>query len=391
MQAVKKLCSKSLFHNRRVFNSVSTASIIRPEFDSQPSLLNLNTEMNANGSNNIDEILKFAKDKQEFFVGRLPLIGICEDRNSSYMQGAQNAPNLIRKAFLSSSGSFDQYYPESNTFINTETAMIDCGNLICDNNNISENHEDIVELLLELYNINATISRTEGYLPHPLITLGGDHSITYPVISGIKQSDPFIIGKNKIGVIHFDAHPDLYPPAVIEPDTRNPYSHASPFYNLLNTDTIDQLLQIGLRCMTKGQKSTIDNYGDKIQQLFMEQLFNDTNDKTYYQLIKERVYSWLKQCEQEGINNFYISIDIDVLEASFAPGISHYEPMGLSVKELFIAIDIIMRELYKNDRNMLIGCDIVEYNPLTDYNYMTAFVAARLLRRIVANSLSLTE
>ena len=305
------------------------------------------------------------------------------------MQGPKDAPNLIRKAFLCSSGSFDQYYPDSNTFINTETAMIDCGNLIC-NNNANQNHENVCKLSQELYNINATINRTEGYLPHPLMILGGDHSITYPVLSGIKQSDPFIIGRNKIGVIHFDAHGDLYPPGVIEP-VPNPYSHASPFYNLLNTDTIDKLLQIGLRCMTKRQQLTIDNHGDKIEQLFMEQLFNDTNGNTYNQLIKQRINTWLKQCEQQDINNFYISIDIDVLEPSFAPGISHYEPLGLSVKELFIGIDIIMNELYKNDKNMLIGCDIVEYNPVIDYNYMTAFVVARLLRRIVANDLFLTE
>ena len=378
---LQKLCAKRCF-------SRSFCSAVRPEFDPQPSLLDLNTGINPNGTNDINEITNLAQDKKEFFVGRIPLIGICEDSNSTYMNGPQHAPNIIRKAFLCSSGSFDQYYPNDKVFINTETALIDCGNLNCSG---GDDHDNIIQLLENMYNINATISRFEGYLPHPLLILGGDHSITFPVLTGIIQSEPFQIGNNKFGVIHFDAHPDLYPPEVIDPEGANPYSHASPFYNLLETQAIDQLLQIGIRCMGKGQQSTLEKYDDKIQQLYMEQLFNDDDGKSYNQLIRQRVKEWLDVCKKQGINNFYISIDIDVLEPCFVPGISHYEPFGLSTKELFIGLDIIMTELYKNKNNLVIGCDIVEYNPLTDYNYMTAFVAARLMRRIVANDIKLSD
>jgi arginase len=72
----------------------------------------------------------------------------------------------------------------------------------------------------------------------------------------------------------------------------------------------------------------------------------------------------------------YISIDIDALDPAFAPGVSHHEPGGLSVRDILSVIDCV--------RSPLIGADIVEYNPARDVNGMTAVVAAKLVKEIAA-------
>ena len=72
----------------------------------------------------------------------------------------------------------------------------------------------------------------------------------------------------------------------------------------------------------------------------------------------------------------YISLDIDVLDPAFAPGISHHEPGGLSTRQLLQIIQSINVEIA--------GADIVEYNPFRDVNNMTAMVAYKLLKELIA-------
>ncbi len=72
----------------------------------------------------------------------------------------------------------------------------------------------------------------------------------------------------------------------------------------------------------------------------------------------------------------YISIDMDALDPAFAPGVSHHEPGGLSVRDILAVLDRVP--------GPLIGADIVEYNPARDVNGMTAVVAAKLVKEIAA-------
>ena len=72
----------------------------------------------------------------------------------------------------------------------------------------------------------------------------------------------------------------------------------------------------------------------------------------------------------------YISIDMDALDPAFAPGVSHHEPGGLSVREL-------LSVLHRID-TPIIGADVVEYNPARDINGMTAVVAAKLVKELAA-------
>tara|TARA_X000000950_G_scaffold15738_1_gene17082 strand:+ start:68 stop:328 length:261 start_codon:yes stop_codon:yes gene_type:complete len=72
----------------------------------------------------------------------------------------------------------------------------------------------------------------------------------------------------------------------------------------------------------------------------------------------------------------YCSIDIDALDPAYAPGVSHFEPGGLSTRQLIDCIN--------GFKGRLIGADIVEYNPKRDFHNLTAMVAAKILKEVIA-------
>jgi len=72
----------------------------------------------------------------------------------------------------------------------------------------------------------------------------------------------------------------------------------------------------------------------------------------------------------------YLSVDVDVLDPTFAPGISYREPGGISVDDLLCAICSINR--------CIVGADIVEFNPTQDIDDVTADVSALIIRQIVS-------
>jgi arginase family enzyme len=71
----------------------------------------------------------------------------------------------------------------------------------------------------------------------------------------------------------------------------------------------------------------------------------------------------------------YITFDMDVLDPAFAPGISHREPGGMSVREAIAHLHAIHGEI--------VGADLVEFNPVQDVAGMTATVAAKILKEIL--------
>jgi arginase len=72
----------------------------------------------------------------------------------------------------------------------------------------------------------------------------------------------------------------------------------------------------------------------------------------------------------------YISLDLDVLDPAFVPGVSHHEPGGMCTRELL--------NVLHNLEQRPVGADLVEYNPTRDVNGVTAMVAAKLLKELVA-------
>jgi len=152
-----------------------------------------------------------------------------------------------------------------------------------------------------------------------------------------------------LNVLHLDAHPDLY-----DNYENNPYSHASPFARLMEKNTVKSLTQVGIRTLNTHQKEQAELFNIKIIEM------------------KNFNYDFIKALESP----LYISIDLDVLDPAFAPGISHYEPGGLSSREVITIIQSIPVTI--------VGADIVEYNPLRDINNMTAMLAYKLFKELVS-------
>ena len=84
---------------------------------------------------------------------------------------------------------------------------------------------------------------------------------------------------------------------------------------------------------------------------------------------------WVKGIRSQFQGPLYISLDLDVFDPGYAPGISHYEPGGMSPREVI--------ELILNIDVPIVGADIVELNPSRDQNGMTATLAAKLLKELI--------
>ena len=176
----------------------------------------------------------------------------------------------------------------------------------------------------------------------PLV-LGGDHSITYPVLRAFRDRGPLTI-------LHFDSHGDIY-----DHYEGDRYSHACPFARVMEEGLATRLIQVGLRTLTPHQREQSKKLGTEI---YAADRWRDAIP----------VVSALRGA-------VYVSLDIDVLEPMLAPGIAHPEPGGLSVRDV---LDVLFAL-----RADVIGADVVEYNPRFDVRDLTARVAAKFIKELV--------
>ncbi len=260
----------------------------------------------------------------------ISIVGIPTDKHSSFLKGAALAPPLIIKEFHSDAGN---KFAENGLDLGEEGLWEDIGLIkLMDSDNEFDKIKDSIEDVLNDRN-------------YP-ISIGGDHSITYPIIAGYHKFYP------KLNILHFDAHPDLY-----NNFENDPFSHASPFARIMENNLANELIQIGIRTMTDHQKDQVDKY--KIKVITMNEFSTDLVLKFD--------------------DPVYISIDLDGLDPAYAPGVSHPEPGGLSTRDMIKIISNIDGEV--------IGGDIVEYNPKRDINNITAVTAAKLLKELMGKIL----
>ncbi len=248
--------------------------------------------------------------------------GLAYDRQSSYVRGAAKGPEAALEAFHCDSAN-----------LWTETGY-----------DLSEQVElaGLVELpengaMATMAKLGADAGK-RGELP---IFLGGDHSVTYPLIKGLQQE----IGE--FSILHFDAHPDCY-----EDFEGNKFSHACPFARIMEESLCSRLVSVGIRTATGHQREQKERFG--IEWLEMK----DQAD-------------WPRLSFDTPV---YISFDMDALDPAFAPGIAHHEPGGMTTRDALNIIHAIDAPV--------IGADVVELNPDRDVNGMTAMVTAKLVKEI---------
>ncbi|PCJ48662.1 MAG: agmatinase [Gammaproteobacteria bacterium] len=263
---------------------------------------------------------------QSIKKNQLVLIGVCSDDNSSFKKGPAAAPPLIRKALYNGSANLSA---ENGISLANNHRFIDIGDI-----NVGPSVEEFMGIEQHLVDV-----LERGGIP---LTLGGDHAITYPLIKAMaRYHQPF-------SILHFDAHPDLY-----DELEGNRLSHACPFARIMEDSLVTRLIQVGIRTLNDHQKAQIERFSVESFDMI------NFDPKSFKPNLKGPVY---------------ISFDLDALDPAFAPGVSHFEPGGLTVRDVLGIIQKIDVPI--------IGADIVEYNPTQDINGMTAMVAAKLLKEI---------
>jgi arginase len=259
------------------------------------------------------------------------LLGIPLDHNSSFLRGPAQAPPLIRKAFRSDAWNL---WSESRVDLGIPGAFEDAGDL--------QNMESP-----EAYDrIQSAIAQIIENKKRPL-SLGGDHSVTFPILKAIGKRIPGIT------LVDFDAHADLY--ANYE---NNPHSHASPFARICEANLVQRLVQIGVRTLNAHQRSQAEKYDVEIYDM---------------QNLPEPAALKLT-------GPIYVSFDLDVLDPAFAPGISHWEPGGLTTREAIRYLQVLPAPI--------IGADLVEFNPVRDSSGFTATVAAKILKELLGKMIA---
>jgi len=196
----------------------------------------------------------------------------------------------------------------------------------------------------ELIDASITELLAQGFYP---LSLGGDHSITYPIVSAFARVYP------ELSILHFDAHPDLY-----DELDGNRHSHASPFARIMEKGLVSRLVQVGIRTLNGHQREQAAKFGVEIIEM----------------------KDWERCASLSFGTALYISFDVDGLDPAYAPGVSHREPGGFSTRQ---ALDVIHAI-----KAPIVGADIVEFNPRMDIQNMTGTVCAQLLKEIAAQMLA---
>ena len=257
----------------------------------------------------------------------IKLLGIPWDADSSYRRGPAKAPAAIR-AELERVRVYSNMTTEQGVDLEQPGVWSDAGDL-----RVTTGEETRAEITTRV----AQLMR-EG---HPVLSLGGDHSVTWPILCAVHAN----VGK--VDVLHFDAHPDLY-----EEFEGSRFSHACPFARSLEDGLIGRLVQVGIRTIPETLRRQVERYGVEVATMS----------------------TWDGPPTVKFDRPVYISLDLDALDPAFAPGVSHREPGGLSVRDILATMQRL--------RGRVVAADLVELNPDTDIDGVTAVVAVKLLREL---------
>ena len=262
-------------------------------------------------------------------MGTPSLLGIPFDAQSSYLRGTGEAPGKIREAFGCDASNS---WTETGVDLGAAGAYEDAGDLSFGSDPFAAIQAGVGGLI------------DAGKRP---VSLGGDHSITFPIVKAVAKKYP------ELTIFHFDAHPDLY-----DEFEGNPLSHACPFARIMESGLAKRLVQVGIRTMNRHQREQAQRFGVEV--------------------VEMRGLPAHEKLKASG--PAYVTFDMDVLDPAFAPGVSHREPGGMSVREAITHLHAI--------RGQIVGADLVEFNPVRDLGGVTGTVAGKMLKEILGKMIA---
>ncbi|MDD2482751.1 MAG: arginase family protein [Candidatus Shapirobacteria bacterium] len=279
-----------------------------------PSFLNSNEWMSKNDST------------------RFSFIGIPIDKNCVSRPGTKFGPNAIRQSSLvyyypEFEGLYD---PEKKRYILTDKVIVDLGDIKNKGKNLNTKITESIRFII-----------SNNSVP---IVLGGDHSITYPILQAYNQ---------KFNILHLDAHSDYQ-----RFDESEAMESGLVMRRSKSLKNVNKIIHAGIRGYLNSGQGIRDSLSDGNSLITCEVLK------------KEGVTSILSQLDDLPL---YISFDTDVLDPSICPGTTVPEPGGIN----YDLARSILTESVKHSR--LIGADFVELNPKYDINQISSLHVSKLI------------
>lgn len=270
------------------------------------------------------------------------IFGVPWDEGVGYRPGARFGPRSIREystrfAFHERAAKKGGYWDIENKKRYLEgIRLVDCGD------------QDVLYLKVEetFSAITDSVKKLLSAKSLPII-LGGDHSITFPVVRAFRKYKP-------LHTIHLDAHLD-YNDSIEGVLLAN----GNPMKRISELDFVGEIIQIGMRRI----RAREDAYNDSISRGNRIITMSDFRHKGVEEV--------LGQIPDRG--NLYVTIDIDVLDPSIAPGTSSPEFDGMTYKEIKTLLTGIA------SLGTVVGFDLVEVNPFLDPTGLTQSAAVTII------------
>jgi formiminoglutamase len=265
------------------------------------------------------------KSKEADFV----IVGVPLSRSSISPSGASDFPDAFRRAWR----GFTTYSLDEDIDLSEMTAF-DAGDVPMHVTDIRQCHDNIIE---------ASAALQQHFDSSKVCAIGGDHSITAMMVKGMKQAKPF----EKIGILQFDTHFDL------RDMSDNGPSNGTPMRNLIESGVVEgsNMYNIGLHGFfnTKDLKTYADEQG--------------VNYFTLRQARKKGIEETVASCLDElaaKVDTIYLTVDMDVLDIAYAPGVPASTPGGMTSAELLDGV------LTAAKHPKVKAMDIVCLDPLKD-------------------------
>lgn len=279
------------------------------------------------------------------------IIGAPTDLGVGFLSGTRLGPRRIREASTQyGRGETGFYNPDKgDMFLNGKNQIVDCG-----------------DAPLIQGDLTATLSSIENYTRKVLdsnvipVVLGGDHSISIPVVKALDKFED-------LTVIQIDAHLDW-----TDSKDGQRYGNGSPMRRISEMEHVGNIIQIGLRGMGSSSKKDFEdanNYGCHLV--------------TAKEAKSMEITTLLENLPD--IENCFVTIDIDGLDISIAPGTGSPSPGGLSFEWLTEFLEGISK------KGNVIGFDLVEVAPQYDPTNTTTRVASLVILDFIGNILKSNE
>ncbi len=265
------------------------------------------------------------------------VIGVPTDFGTSYRPGARFGPRAIREASLQYA-----YDPVEEGLYDIELDKTILKGLL-----IEDRGDVPVEPAAPEKNFTAIEAAAHDLFREGIFTvfLGGDHSITYPILKGMDDPSVFLV--------HLDAHADF------DSTFESPLTHGSSLRMIHENRLVSGIVQVGLRGLLSDWEDVEEARAAGVRQFTACEVEEKGFTPVLGAIPKDRPV--------------YLSLDIDVFDPAIAPGTGTPEPGGLTYRQ----VTSLIREIA--GKVTLVGMDVVEVNPACDPTGITALLAARVI------------